>query len=60
MPKYKKLPGAEITCVDYSSDMMKSAQEKAEHMGIRNIHFFTGGMWEIFHLRMIPSTLCFP
>lgn len=42
MPKYKKLPDAEITCVDYLPDMMESAQEKAERMGIRNIHFLQG------------------
>ena len=29
MPVYQVLPGADITCLDYSPDMMASAQEKA-------------------------------
>lgn len=30
MPVYKDLPEADITCLDYSTDMMSSAQKKAE------------------------------
>ena len=29
MPLYKTLPNADITCLDYSADMMGQAQEKA-------------------------------
>ena len=37
MPVYKALPDAEITCLDYSRDMMASAQKKAEQAEITNI-----------------------
>ncbi len=42
MPIYKELPGADITCLDYSSDMMGAAQKKAEAAGIKNITFRQG------------------
>ena len=42
MPVYRELPGADITCLDYSPDMMKTAQERAESLGIRNIRFQQG------------------
>ncbi len=42
MPVYKDLPKAEITCVDYSADMMNAAKQKAERAGIRNITFLQG------------------
>ena len=42
MPIYKELPDADITCLDYSTDMMCSAQKKAESAGIRNITFLQG------------------
>ncbi len=42
MPVYRELPGAEITCLDYSADMMRTAQERAERAGIRNITFCQG------------------
>lgn len=42
MPVYRDLPRAEITCLDYSRNMMASAQEKAEAAGIRNITFLQG------------------
>ena len=42
MPVYKELPDAEITCLDYSTDMMAAAQKKAEAAGIRNITFRQG------------------
>ena len=41
-PVYQALPGAEITCLDYSPDMMKTAQKRAESLGIRNICFRQG------------------
>lgn len=42
MPVYKDLPSADITCLDYSEDMMSSAREKADTMGISNITFLQG------------------
>ena len=42
MPVYKELPEADITCLDYSADMMHTAQAKAEAAGIRNITFLQG------------------
>ena len=42
MPVYRELPEAEITCLDYSPDMMATAQERAKTLGIRNIRFQQG------------------
>ena len=42
MPVYRELPDADITCLDYSENMMASAQEKAKALGIRNINFLQG------------------
>ena len=42
MPVYKDLPEADITCLDYSADMMHAAQAKAVAAGIRNITFLQG------------------
>ena len=42
MPVYREVPGADITCLDYSSDMMKTAEKRAETLGIRNICFRQG------------------
>ena len=42
MPVYRDLPNAEITCLDYSENMMASAQEKAIALGLTNISFLQG------------------
>ena len=42
MPVYQALPGADITCLDYSPDMMASAQEKAKRLGVDNVAFTQG------------------
>ena len=42
MPVWQSLPQADITCLDYSPDMMVSAQEKAKRLGITNIAFTQG------------------
>ena len=42
MPMYQKLPEADITCLDYSPNMMRNAERRAEAMGISNIHFRQG------------------
>lgn len=42
MPVYKTLPGADITCLDNSADMMAVAQRRAENMGLYNVRFQQG------------------
>ena len=42
MPIYKDLPEAQITCLDYSADMMNAAKQKADRAGIKNIPFLQG------------------
>ncbi len=42
MPVYQELKKADITCLDYSEDMMNSARKKADLAGIRNIAFQQG------------------
>lgn len=42
MPLYQTMPEADITCLDYSADMMGQAQEKAEHLRPKNVTFRQG------------------
>lgn len=42
MPIYKDLPEAQITCLDYSADMMNAVKQKAESAGIGNVTFLQG------------------
>ncbi len=42
MPVYKTMPEADITCLDYSPDMMGQAQEKARRLNLNNITFQQG------------------
>ena len=42
MPVYQTMPEADITCLDYSADMMGQAQEKAEHLRLKNVTFRQG------------------
>ena len=42
MPLYRTLPRAEVTCLDYSPDMMAQAREKAERLGLKNVSFQRG------------------
>ena len=42
MPVYQTLPRADITCLDYSPDMMAAAQEKAKQLGIAGVAFAQG------------------
>ena len=42
MPVYKTLPNADITCLDYSADMMAVARHWAEKMGLSNGRFQQG------------------
>ena len=39
---YKSLPDAGITCLDYSADMMRNAQRRAEIISLHNIEFVQG------------------
>ena len=42
MPVYRTLPRAEITCLDYSPDMMARARRRAAAMGLGNVAFRQG------------------
>ena len=42
MPVYQTLPEADITCLDYSTDMMGQAQEKANRLKLNNVIFQQG------------------
>ncbi len=42
MPLYCTMPEAEITCLDYSPEMLIRAQEKGERLGLKNIVFQQG------------------
>lgn len=42
MPVYQTLPQAEITCLDYSADMMARAERRAAGMGLRHVRFRQG------------------
>ena len=42
MPVYQTLPEANITCLDYSPDMMGQAQERANRLHLKNVAFQQG------------------
>ncbi|MCM1135958.1 MAG: methyltransferase domain-containing protein [Clostridium sp.] len=42
MPVYETLPNADITCLDYSADMMEQAKRRAEKRGLANVRFQQG------------------
>lgn len=42
MPVYQTLPGADITCLDCSPDMMARARRQAERRDLRNVRFCQG------------------
>ena len=42
MPVYQTLPEADITCLDYSADMMGQAREKAERLHLKHVTFRQG------------------
>ena len=42
MPVYQTLPAADVTCLDYSADMMGQAQEKANRLNLKNVTFQQG------------------
>ena len=60
MPMYQKLTNADITCLDYSNEMMARAENRAKNMNIKNISFVQGDVGKLpFENEMKPSTLCF-
>ena len=42
IPVYKTLPQADVTCLDYSPDMMATAQRRSEAAGMKNVTFRQG------------------
>ena len=42
MPVYREAPEAEITCLDYSVEMLAAAQTRAKQAGIGNVRFMQG------------------
>ena len=47
MPVYETMPDAEITCLDYSLDMMERAKRQAEKRGLMNVHFMQGDVGKL-------------
>ncbi|MBQ7931280.1 MAG: class I SAM-dependent methyltransferase [Clostridia bacterium] len=47
MPVHRTLPQADITCLDYSADMMASAQKRAEKLGVSNVRFCQGDVGQL-------------
>lgn len=52
MPVYKTLSYADITCLDYSIDMMETAKKRADNLNLKNIHFVQG---DVGHLSFEDS-----
>ena len=42
MPVYQTMPEVDITCLDYSPDMMRQAREKADRLHLKNVTFRQG------------------
>ena len=42
MPVYRTMPEADITCLNYSPDMMRQAREKADCLHLQNVTFRQG------------------
>jgi len=42
MPLYRTIPKAQVTCLDYSEQMMNNAKKRAEEMNLQNITFRQG------------------
>ena len=57
MPLYQTLPQADITCLDYSPDMMGQAQEKADRLQLKNVTFRQGDVGRC-PLRTVRLILC--
>lgn len=59
IPVYKTLPKADITCLDYSPDMMVTAQRRAKVAGLKNVTF-QQEMWAPYRLGTAHLTWCCP
>lgn len=47
MPVYETLPDADITCLDYSPDMMERAKRQAQKRGLENVRFMQGDVGKL-------------
>ncbi len=47
MPVYQSLTNADITCLDYSTDMMSKAQARAKRDAIANVQFVQGDIGKL-------------
>ena len=47
VPVYKSLPEADITCLDYSAEMMKNAEKRADALGVKNVTFVQGDVGKL-------------
>lgn len=47
MPVYRELPKADVTCLDYSTDMMDAAWKRVRTFGISNVSFMQGDVGEL-------------
>ena len=47
MPVYEMMQEADITCLDYSPDMMERAKRQAEKRQIRNVRFMQGDVGKL-------------
>lgn len=47
MPVYQTIPNAQITCLDYSADMMEHARKRADDMNLKNITFTQGDVGQL-------------
>lgn len=47
MPVYKTLPRADITCLDYSPDMMAQAQRRAGNLELNHVRFRQGDVGKL-------------
>ena len=55
MPVYQTMPEADITCLDYSPDMMRQAREKADRLHLKNVTFRQGDVGWFFLWRCAGS-----
>jgi len=47
VPVYKSLKEADITCLDYSAEMMKNAKKRADALGVKNVTFVQGDVGKL-------------
>ncbi len=47
IPVYKNMTDADITCLDYSAEMMKNAEKRADALGVKNISFVRGDVGKL-------------